>query len=276
MTLATQPRTDRFGRSVSVASSAKNMRLRSPHLLTLFWCITWISFLAAATPADAAEASRELSAQHATSRIHKLDLAEAGFEKPHTSSPSVTSHHDVRPGFVYQIDGTFYVNGAPIRFWGVNMGWGGPWKQGGDAHKSLTHEDLDHIVARLKALGFNAVRIFPPSSFFFGNLRNGQDSDYAKGDSSLVDKFDYFLYRLKQEGMYAYMSLNLFGPRSDEMEPLRSGGCIRRLENSVGTVWLAECDDSFLVDKTWQHIKAEHSARSPSLQQMDRKALLRR
>ena len=229
-------------------------------------CVIWICILLPATDVAASESSATSSARYGDSAPPPGAgyLAQTTTDRLRTSSPFVKSHSDVRPGFVYQINGTFYVNAKPIRFWGVNMGWGGPWKQGGDTHKSLTHEDVDDFVARLRALGFNAVRIFPPSSFFFGNLQNGQDSGYAKSDGSLVDKFDYFLFRLKQEGMYVYMSLNLFGPKSDEMDPLFQGPpdeleAWKTASQQYG--WPNVIDKAFLVDKTWEHIKIQNVLR---------------
>jgi len=168
------------------------------------------------------------------------------------------------PGFVYSAGGAFYLDGTPIRFWGVNMGWGGAWKGGGDSHAALSHADLDVFVSRLKALGFNAVRIFPPSSYMFGNLASGEDVDYAKNDGSLIDKFDYFLFRLKQEGMHAYMSLNLFGPQSREISRAFAG------PESEFDEWKAASDDygwpyvidqAFLVDGTWREIKIRNAQR---------------
>lgn len=190
-------------------------------------------------------------------------IAQAG-GAPITSSPAVTGHGDVAPGYVYQIDGNFHVDATPIRFWGVNMGWGGSWKQGGDTHRALDHADLDRFVGRLKALGFNAVRIFPPSSFMFGNLQTGKDTDYAKNDGSLVEKFDYFLYRLKQEGMYVYMSLNLFGPRSRETNAMFQGPTAEFDEWKAASKaygWPYVIDQAFLVDETWQQIKIRNALR---------------
>lgn len=201
--------------------------------------------------------------QEAASSCHGIPI-EAKQGRPCTSSPYVARHSDVAPGFVYQIDGTFYVNALPLRFWGVNIGWGGSWKQGGDSHRALTHDDIDSFVDRLKALGFNAVRVFPPSSFLFGDLRTGNDREYVKNDGSLTDKFDYFLYRLKQEGMYVHMSLNVHGPSFREMDPLFQGPPNefkqwKAASNQYG--WPAVIDQAFVVDKSWEHIKIQNALR---------------
>jgi hypothetical protein len=188
----------------------------------------------------------------------------AGREGLCTSSPFVKSHADVAPGFVYQINGTFYVNATPIRFWGVNTGWGGDWKRGGDSHQALTHSDIDSFVNRLQASGFNAVRVFPPSSFLFGDLRTGKDREYVKGDGSLTEKFDYFLYRLKQAGMYVHMSLNVHGPNFREMNPLFQGPAEEFDEWKTANQqygWPAVIDQAFVVDKSWEHIKIQNALR---------------
>jgi hypothetical protein len=168
------------------------------------------------------------------------------------------------PGYVYQRDGQFWLNGEPIRFWGVNLGWGGAWKQGGDSHQELSHADLDAYVGRLKSLGFNAVRIFPPSSFMFGDLKTGQDSGYAKNDGSLIEKFDYFLYRLKQEGLRVYMSLNMFGPRSREIDALFQGPPAELAAWKAANAdygWPQTIDQAFLVDRSWREIKIRNALR---------------
>jgi hypothetical protein len=168
------------------------------------------------------------------------------------------------PGYVYERDGQFWLNGEPIRFWGVNLGWGGAWKQGGDSHKELSHADLDAYVGRLKALGFNAVRIFPPSSFMFGDLKTGQDSGYAKNDGSLIEKFDYFLYRLKEEGLRVYMSLNMFGPRSREIDALFQGSPAELAAWKAANAdygWPQTIDQAFLVDRSWREIKIRNALR---------------
>jgi hypothetical protein len=201
--------------------------------------------------------------QEAVSRCHGIP-ANVKQDARCTSSPHVVRHSDVAPGFVYQIDGAFYVNAKPIRFWGVNIGWGGDWKQGGDSHAALSHEDIDIFVVRLKTLGFNAVRIFPPSSFFFGDLRTGKDREYVKRDGSLTDKFDYFLYRLKQEGMYVHMSLNVHGPSFREMDPLFQGPPREFAEWKAASQqygWPAVIDQAFIVDKSWEHIKTQNALR---------------
>lgn len=169
-----------------------------------------------------------------------------------------------KPGYVYQRNGRFYLDGKPIRFWGVNLGWGGSWKQGGDSHKDLSHADLDAFVARLKALGFNAVRIFPPSSFMFGDLRTGESVDYVKDDGSLVEKFDYFLYRLKQADIRVYMSLDMFGPQQREINALFQGPAEEFAawkDASKAYAWPHTIDQAFLVDRSWRAIKIRNAVR---------------
>ncbi len=64
--------------------------------------------------------------------------------------------------------------------------------------------------------------------------------------------------------MYAYMSLNLFGPRSDEMEPLFQGPADefeawKTASEQYG--WPNVIDKAFLVDRTWQQIKVQNILR---------------
>jgi len=87
---------------------------------------------------------------------------------------------------------------------------------------------------------------------------------YAKGDGSLIEKFDYFLYRLKQEGLHAYMSLDMFGPQSREIDaafrgPAGDFSLWKKANADYG--WPATIDQAFLADKSWREIKIRNAVR---------------
>jgi hypothetical protein len=87
-----------------------------------------------------------------------------------------------------ETNGHLYLKGERIRFWGAI---------GSVPGKS--YEENEAMVKRLKELGFNMFR------------NSSQVRDYRKGDKSIGDLFDHFLYFCKKEGIYVwYTGLNRF------------------------------------------------------------------
>lgn len=96
-------------------------------------------------------------------------------------------------------DGHFYVGDQRIRFWGVNI-------TGASAFPS--HADAEAVAARLAKFGVNIVR--------FHHMENNWGGpsllDYSGGNSRTLDtanleKLDYFISRLKAEGVYTNLNL---------------------------------------------------------------------
>lgn len=101
----------------------------------------------------------------------------------------------------------FGEDGRRIRLWGVNC-----VDELGRDYRQITH-----IVRRIKAMGFNAIRLhlydfrlIDPDA---RNARNEPTSRIfrktaSRGDGSLVDRLDYFIYRAEKEGLYLYLTLD--------------------------------------------------------------------
>lgn len=104
-------------------------------------------------------------------------------------------------GFVSAREGHFFVGGDRIRFWGVNLCFGSNFP---------SHSDADRIAPHLAKLGVNAVRFHhmdsqnAPSGIWSPQLQNGQ----RVFDPEMVDRLDYFLARLHENGIYADLNLH--------------------------------------------------------------------
>ena len=102
-------------------------------------------------------------------------------------------------GFVVASNGHFYAGPQRLRFFGVNFtaGAGTP-----------DHATADQVAARLAKFGFNAVRLH----FLDSTWGNPRLIDYASGDSrnwntNVLDRLDYFISRLRAEGVYIDLNL---------------------------------------------------------------------
>ena len=98
-------------------------------------------------------------------------------------------------------------DGERVRLWGVNC-----VDEMGRDYRQITH-----IVRRIKRMGFNAVRLHlydirlidtdattaagEPTSRVFR-------APGERGDGSVLDRMDYFIYRAQREGLYLYLTLD--------------------------------------------------------------------
>lgn len=96
--------------------------------------------------------------------------------------------------FVTIKDGHLHRHGKRVRYWATNLLFIGD-KHHKDKY-STNYESIDAGVERLKRLGYNAVRYWACAMGDFDN--------YTKGDRSVADYSDYFIYRLKQEGFVVW------------------------------------------------------------------------
>jgi len=89
-------------------------------------------------------------------------------------------------------DGHLTLRGDRVRFWGTvgNFPARRNEKTGNDPHA-----DNEAVVKRLKAMGFNMVRHW---------AGNPQPVEYVKGDGSVADLTDHFVWCLKREGMHMW------------------------------------------------------------------------
>lgn len=96
--------------------------------------------------------------------------------------------------------GNFILKGEPIRFFGGNLTTQGAFPSKSDAEK---------IAARMRKMGINLIRFhhidnpWSNGSLFYGI--NGT----RKFNTSLLDRLDYLIYQLKENGIYVNMNLNV-------------------------------------------------------------------
>ena len=105
-------------------------------------------------------------------------------------------------GFIRARDGHFYdEKGKRIRFLGVNLAADSAFP---------THSDAEKIAARLHKYGFNIVRLHHmDASFSKINLFDRASGDTQHLNKDALDRLDYFIFQLKQNGIYANINLKV-------------------------------------------------------------------
>jgi len=101
-------------------------------------------------------------------------------------------------GFVAARDGHLYAGPKRIRFFGVNLAFGGNFP---------THADAEKVAARMAKFGINCVRFhhMDTSTAPAGILKN----DKRTLDPESLDRLDYFIAQLKKNGVYANLNLHV-------------------------------------------------------------------
>ena len=98
-------------------------------------------------------------------------------------------------------DGRFYVGERRLKFWGVNLCFGGNFP---------SHEEADKIAPHFAKLGINAVRFHHMDG---QDAPNGIWKTLPTGkrvfDDKQIDRLDYFLNRLHENGIYANINLHV-------------------------------------------------------------------
>jgi hypothetical protein len=121
-------------------------------------------------------------------------------------------------------DGHFYSGENRVRFWGVNLAFGANFP---------THAQADALAARFARFGINAVRLHHMDNQPFPNGIFADASLTALSPEAL-DRLDYFVSVLKQNGIYSDLNLHVSrnynhyhktadgrdGPRADKMVDL--------------------------------------------------------
>jgi len=114
--------------------------------------------------------------------------------------------------------------GRRVRFWGVNA----------VDEPGRTYREITHIVRRIREMGFNAVRLHLYDIRFIDTDAKNERGEgtsvvfrkAARGDGSLLDKLDYFIYCCEREGLYLYLTFDRrrakFAPGDYDVLP--SGG----------------------------------------------------
>ncbi len=101
-----------------------------------------------------------------------------------------------RHGFVRVEDGHFATDEGRIRFWATNMCFEGCFP---------TREEAERVAARLAALGINCVRLHHMDNRHIW----GASPNKLTIDPEMLDKLDYFVYQLKQHGIYVNINLHV-------------------------------------------------------------------
>lgn len=101
-------------------------------------------------------------------------------------------------GFVRVQDGRLaFQDGTPARFWGVDVS---------AAANFPTHEQSERIAERMASFGVNMVRTHHADAFWSTpNFFDESYGDTQHFDPDALDRFDYFIYCLKQQGIYIYL-----------------------------------------------------------------------
>ncbi|HYR57708.1 MAG TPA: carbohydrate binding domain-containing protein [Chthoniobacteraceae bacterium] len=101
-------------------------------------------------------------------------------------------------GFVAARDGHLFAGDQRIRFFGVNIAFGGNFP---------THADAEKVAARMAKFGINCVRFhhmdsqLPPTGLL--------QKDKRTLDPEMLDRLDYFIAQLKKNGIYANLNLHV-------------------------------------------------------------------
>ena len=104
-------------------------------------------------------------------------------------------------GFVQVKDGHFFTGDQRIRFWGMNLCFGANFP---------SHEEADKAAPHLAKLGCNAIR------FHHMDMQDAPNGIWQTNDdgsrelsAEQVDRLDYFLARLHENGIYANINLHV-------------------------------------------------------------------
>lgn len=116
-------------------------------------------------------------------------------------------------GFVRVKDGHIYSGDKRLRLFGANLTAGADFPD---------HETADKMAARMAKFGLNAVRFhFLDSTWGKPRLIKYDSGDWKNWDADTLDRLDYFIAKLKEQGIY--INLNLLVGRhfgvSDGVDP---------------------------------------------------------
>jgi hypothetical protein len=101
-------------------------------------------------------------------------------------------------GFVAARDGHLFAGPKRVRFFGVNLAFGGNFP---------THADAEKVAARMAKFGINCVRFHHmDTSTAPGGLLQ---KDKHTFDPESLDRLDYFVAQLKKNGIYGNLNLHV-------------------------------------------------------------------
>jgi len=109
-------------------------------------------------------------------------------------------------GFVTVKDGHFYFqDGERIRFWGLNIH--------SDKGCFPTHSQAEDIAKRLAQLGCNIIRMHFLDNEAPCGIIDARYNDSQHFSDSQMERLDYFIYQLKQNGVYTCFDVFGLGAR---------------------------------------------------------------
>jgi hypothetical protein len=95
-----------------------------------------------------------------------------------------------------QSDGHFYRDGRRVRLWGENV----------QIESLRSYEEINNFVARIQALGYNGVRLWPSQASFNDSNFPRKFPQPSPMDGSDLDRFDYAVAKLKAAGISIQMT----------------------------------------------------------------------
>lgn len=101
-------------------------------------------------------------------------------------------------GFVSARDGHLFAGKKRIRFFGINLAFGGNFP---------THADAEKVAARMAKFGINCVRFHHMDTSFAPAGLLEKDKKTFNAES--LDRLDYFIAQLKKNGIYANLNLHV-------------------------------------------------------------------
>ncbi|HEV7866461.1 MAG TPA: carbohydrate binding domain-containing protein [Chthoniobacteraceae bacterium] len=117
-----------------------------------------------------------------------------------------------KSGFVEVKDGHLFAGEKRLRFFGVNMAFGGNFP---------THADAEKIAARMAKFGINCVR------FHHMDMQSTPGGIWAKDmqklDPERLDRLDYFIAQLKRRGIYTDLNLHVSRTYPDRPKAEKTG-----------------------------------------------------
>ncbi|GAB6166386.1 hypothetical protein JCM19992_23860 [Thermostilla marina] len=99
-------------------------------------------------------------------------------------------------GFVRVVNGHFGTDAGRIRFWATNMCFDGCFPSRAEAER---------VAARLASLGINCVRLHHMDNRHIW----GSSPNKLVIDPEMLDRLDYFIFQLKQHGIYVNINLHV-------------------------------------------------------------------